>query len=218
MKAHHLLIYFGMLALLLVTALISGRIEDESQRLEFTTWVLTAMMVAVIAARYFFRRSNRIAAEPYEARRATVPAQEPANIRAHPLNIRPVLSVIVIAGAFLIGSWLCLIYLGTVGGEGSQSTALMCLLVVSPVVTTIAAVLLSKLARQSRQGWVFQLAALLQVVLAFIGQLIMPLVALFIWNDYVDLRAYPLELGFVLMLLPMAAVIFCLTRAGGSQR
>ncbi len=221
MKAHHILIYLGMLALLLVVALMSGRIQRESQRLEFTTWVPIAIVVAVIAARYFFSgRSKRVAAEPDETRRETVAAEEPTNIPARPLSIRPVLLVVAIAVAFLIGSWLCLIYLGSLGGQDSQSTAQMCLLIVTSAVTTIAAVLLSKLeiARQSRKDWVFQLAALLQIVLAFVGLLVLPLVALIIWNDYVDFRAYSLELGFFLILPPTAAVIFCMTRDGGSKK
>ena len=157
MKAHHILIYLGMLALLLVVALMSGRIQRESQRLEFTTWVPIAIVVAVIAARYFFSgRSKRVAAEPDETRRETVAAEEPTNIPARPLSIRPVLLVVAIAVAFLIGSWLCLIYLGSLGGQDSQSTAQMCLLIVTSAVTTIAAVPLSKLeiARQSRKDWV----------------------------------------------------------------
>jgi hypothetical protein len=221
MKAQHILIYLGMLALLLVVALMSGRIQDESRRLEFTTWVPIAIVVAVIAARYFFSgRSNRVPAEPTETRRETVPAEEPANNPAHPLSIRPVLRVVAIAGAFLIGSWLCLLYLGSVGGPDLQSTAQMCLHIVTSAVTTIAAVLLSKLeiARRSRTGRVFQLAALLQIVLAFVGLLVLPLVGLVVWNDYVDFRAYSPGLGFFLMLPPMAAVIFCMTRAGGSKK
>lgn len=220
MKVHHILIYLGMLALMLAVALVGGRIQDESQRLEFSTWILIAMIVAVIVARYFFfGRSNRVAAES-EARREAVPVNEPANVPAHPPSTRRVLLLVGIGGASLIVAWLCLIYLGSVGGGDSQRTALTCLLIVSSAVTTIVAVLLSKLeiARQSRQGWVFQLAALLQVVLAFIGQLIVPLVALVIWNDYVDFRTYPLELGFFLMLPPMAAVIFCLTRGGSAKK
>jgi hypothetical protein len=220
MKVHHLLIYLGMLALLLVVALMSGRIEDESQRLEFTTWVPIAIVVAVIAARYFFfGRSNPGAAEP-ETRRETVPLDEPANVPASPSSTRRVRLLVVIGAAFLILAWLCLIYLGSIGGEDSQRTASMCLLIVTSTVTTLVAVLLSKLeiARQARQGWVLQLAALLQIALAFVGLLILPVAALIVWNDYVDFPEVPLELGFLLMLPPMAAVIFCLTRGGSSKK
>jgi hypothetical protein len=63
-----------------------------------------------------------------------------------------------------------------------------------------------------------QLAALLQLALAFVGLMVVPFVALGIWNGYIDFPAYPHRLGLLFLLLPTAAVTFCLARGGGSKK
>lgn len=225
MKANHILVYLGVLALLLVVALVGGQIHDESQRVEFGTWVPLAMLVAVFVVRYFFfrrsnfyGRSNQVAGEP--ERQRSEGGVDVANIPARPLNMRLVLLLVAIAGAVVILSWLCLIYLGSVGGEDSQVTALMGIRIVTSVVPAITALLLSRSASAAweKKRWVFQLAALSQVALAFVGLMVMPFVALKSWNGYIDFPAYPLKPGFLWLLLPTAAVIFCLTRGGGSKK
>lgn len=114
----------------------------------------------------------------------------------------------------LLMSWVCLIYLGSLGGEAGQSTALMCIHIVTAVITSAAALLLSRFAPTVgiRKAWVIQLAAVAQLVLAFIGLFILPFAALGIWNHYIDFAAYSLKPAFLFLLLPTAAVIFCLTR------
>jgi hypothetical protein len=64
----------------------------------------------------------------------------------------------------------------------------------------------------SPRAWVLQLGAVAQLVLAFIGLFILPFVALRIWNRYIDFAAHSLKPDFLLLLLPVVAVIFCLTR------
>lgn len=117
-------------------------------------------------------------------------------------------------------SWVCLIYLGSVGGEGSQTTAQMGIRIVTAVGTTLTALLLSRLAaaRWSPKPGVLQLGAMLQVVLAFVGLLILPVVALIVWNGHIDFQVYSHTLGFLLLLLPSAAVVFCLTRGSSSRK
>jgi uncharacterized membrane protein YqjE len=124
-----------------------------------------------------------------------------------------------VAGVVLILSWICLIYLGSEGGEGGQTTARICIRMVTTVVTTVTALLLARFAPavEPRKAWVFQLSAVLQVVFAFVGLIIVPFIALTIWNDYVDFQAYSLKPDLLLLLVPSAAVIFCLTRVSGSK-
>jgi hypothetical protein len=108
---------------------------------------------------------------------------------------------------------------GSVGDQEGQFTALLWIRIVTTVVTTVMALVLSKVAPAIRaeKVWVLQLAAVSQVGLAFVGLIIVPFVALTIWNDYVDFQAYSLKPGFLLLLLPTAAVVFCLTRGGSSK-
>jgi hypothetical protein len=95
----------------------------------------------------------------------------------------------------------------------------MVMRIVTSAITTGTALLLSRsaLAMQSSKPLAFQLCALLQVALAFVGLMILPFVALTVWNDYVDFQAYSPKPGLFLLLLPTAAVIFCLTRGGSSK-
>jgi hypothetical protein len=126
---------------------------------------------------------------------------------------RPVLLSLSVGGGLLIVSWISLIHLGSLDGEAGQSTALMCVRIVTIVVTTAIALLLSRFASkmQPEKRWVLQLGAVAQLVFAFVGLMILPFVALSIWNHFIDFAAYPLKPAFGFMLLPTAAVIFCLT-------
>lgn len=219
MKPQHILTYLGMLVGLLVVALVSGQIGDESQRVLFDTWAVPTGLIIVVAVWYFVsRRSDARVGEPAEGRHA-VTREDPAAKPARALSVRPVLVLVSVAGALLVLSWACLIYLGSAGGEGRQGTALLLIRVVTTVVTTGTALLLSSLASAvpSQKAWAFRLGALSQVVLAFVGLIILPFVALTSWNDYVDFQAYSLKPGFLLLLLPIGAVVFCLTRDGGSK-
>jgi hypothetical protein len=136
------------------------------------------------------------------------------------LTIRSVLLLVAVAGACVIFAWICLIHLGSVGAEDSQTSALLALRIVTATITTFTALLLSRssLAAASQKRWVLQLAALLQLALAFVGLTLVPLLALGIWNGYIDFPAHPLMPGFLWFLLPMAAVVFCLARQPGSKR
>jgi peptidoglycan/LPS O-acetylase OafA/YrhL len=107
MKAHHILIYLGMLALLLIVALVSGRIEDESQRVEFTTWAPLVALVAPVAVfvlwRFVLRRSNR-GARAAAPRGDVVPVVEVVTRKADPPRMRPVFTLVSIAGVFVVVS------------------------------------------------------------------------------------------------------------------
>lgn len=138
---------------------------------------------------------------------------------ANPSDVRHVLLLVAIGSAFVVLSWVCLIYLGSLAGQESQTTALMGIRIATAAGTTATAVLLSRPASAQwlRKAWVIQLSAVLQLVLAFVGLLIMPIVALIVWNGHIDFETYSQKLGFALLLVPMAAVIFCLTRGGRSK-
>jgi hypothetical protein len=219
MKAHHILIYLGTLALLLVVALVGGHIDDESRRVEFSTWIPLAILAVVFLAWRFAGRSKRAAAAP-EPQLSVASPDEPASVPDGPINIQPVLLLVVTAGALVILAWVCLIHLATVGAEGSQTTALVGIRIATAGFTTATAILLSRspAAWRSPKPVLLQLGALLQIVLAFVGLIIMPIVALIVWNGRIDFQTYSHRLGLLLMLLPTAAVIFCLTRGGGSKR
>jgi hypothetical protein len=220
MKANYLLVYLGLLALLLVVALAGGWIQDGSQRMEFNTWVPAAVLIAAVLVRYYYlRRPNRRARER-EAPDSAAPLQA-ADVPAAPVNVRRLLLLAVFAAAFVIFSWFCLIQLGKVGaGADSQTTALMGIRIVTSVITALTAVLLSRTASAAwaNKRWVFYLVALSQVLLAFIGLMIVPLIALGIWNGHIDFQNYSHRPGFLFLLLPVAAVTFCLVRGSGSKK
>jgi hypothetical protein len=203
-----------MLVGVLAIALVSSQIGDES-RVQFDSWALPTALLVVVAIWYLVsRRSNAGVIEPALASRHPVTKEDPAPKPPGEPSVRPVLILVSISGALLILSWACLIYLGSAGGEGSQGTALLLIRVVTPALTTGAALLLSRLASAvpSHRAWTLRLGAVTQAVLAFIGLIILPFVALTIWNDYVDFQAYSLKPGFLLLILPSAAVVLCLTR------
>jgi hypothetical protein len=218
MKAHHILLYLGMLAVVLVVALVSGQMKDEAQRVRFTMWAIPAALIVVVLVRYFAFGRDARPARDLAAPSRTVAEDEPVR-SVRPISVRRVLLSTSIAGGLLILGWICLVYLGSVGDQEGQFTALLWIRIVTTVVTTVVALVLSKFAPaiRARKVWVLQLAAVSQVGLAFVGLIVVPFVALTIWNDYVDFQAYSLKPGFLLLLLPTAAVVFCLTRGGSSK-
>lgn len=219
MKPHDVLIYLAMLVAVALVALISGQMHDESQRVMFSLWAMPGAVLAVfLAGRFVVARSQQRARESEPSGR-TVAHNEPAVVSDRPVSLRPLLMLVSGAGALLILSWLCLIYLGAEGGDGVQTTARICIRMVTTVVTTVTALLLSRFAPalQPQKAWVLQLSAVLQIVFAFVGLLILPVIALTIWNDYVDFQAYSLKLDLLLLLVPSAAVIYCLTRVSGAK-
>jgi hypothetical protein len=220
MKPHHILVYLGMLVGVLVMALISGQLSDESQRVRFDTWAIPTALVAVVVVWYFVSRRRVGSARQTDAARPVVALENPAPTPPPALSIRPVFAIVSIAGGLLILSWVCLLHFGAVGDEGRQAIALLLIRVVTTVITTCTALLLSRFASSvpPKKSWVLQLGAVSQIVFAFCGLIILPFVALTMWNDYVDFKAHSLRPGFLLLLLPAAAVVFCMTRGGGATR
>ena len=96
----------------------------------------------------------------------------------------------------------------------------MSIRIVSAAGTAITALLLSRsvAARSSPKPWIFKLGALLQIVFAFVGLTILPVVALVLWNGYIDFEGYSQKVNLLLLLLPAAAVVYCLTRDGSSEK
>jgi uncharacterized membrane protein YqjE len=219
MKPHDVLIYLAMLVAVALVALISGQMQDEAQRVTFSLWAMPAAVLAVFLAGRFLVARSRLRARESEPSRRTVAPNEPGAVSDRPVSLRLLLILVSGAGALLILSWLCLIYLGAEGGDGAQTTARIGIRMVTIVVTTVTALLLSRLAPalQPQKAWVLQLSAVLQIVFAFFGLLVLPVIALTIWNDYVDFQAYSLKLDLLLMLVPSAAVVFCLTRVSGAK-
>jgi hypothetical protein len=219
MKAHHILLYLGMLVMVLVVALVSGQMQDEAQRVRFTMWAIPVALIVAVLVRYFASGRDARPARDLTAPSRTVAKDEPAMRSVRPISVRRVLWSTSIAGGLLILGWICLVYRGSVGDQEGQFTALLWIRIVTTVVTTVVALVLSKFAPEIRaqKVWVLQLAAVSQVGLAFVGLIVVPFVALTIWNDYVDFQAYSLKPGFLLLLLPTAAVVFCLTRGGSSK-
>jgi hypothetical protein len=219
MKAHHILLYLGMLVMVLVVALVSGQVQDEAQRIRFTMWAIPAALIVVVLVRYFASGRDARPARDLTTPGRTVAEDEPAMRSVRPISVRRVLLSAAIADGLLMLAWIGLAYLGSAGEQEGQLTALLWIRIVTTVVTTVVPLVLSKFAPaiRAQKAWVLQLAAVSQVVLAFVGLIVLPFVALTIWNDYVDFQAYSLKPGFLLLLLPTAAVVFCLIRGGSSK-
>ena len=145
--------------------------------------------------------------------------QEPSGLPDNLLSFRSLLLLLVVCGALLLLSWFCLVYLGSLSAA-SQGTALIGIRIVSVTVTTVTALLLSRsaAARSSPKPWRLTLGALLQVLLAFVGLTILPVAALILWNGEIDFEQYSQKSNLLLLLVPAAAVSYCLTRDVGSKK
>jgi hypothetical protein len=128
--------------------------------------------------------------------------------------------VIVLTGGaavVVVVAWLCLIYLSPTDTAEIRAVAYRAICIVSAIVTAGAALLLARCAPllRSSRAWVLQLAALAQIVVAFVGITIVPFIALGVWSGYVDFSMLARQRGLLWLALPIGAVVFCLTRGVG---
>jgi hypothetical protein len=112
----------------------------------------------------------------------------------------------------LVAAWLAVFQLG----RGFQPTSLLVLRALTAVMTSGTLLWLAKSAFLLEKGWVLHLAAVLQFVLAGVGVMFLPALALSVWNNSVDFPAY--EFGVVWLLPTIAALVFCVTRSVGPTR
>lgn len=217
MKPYQVVIALVVLALLLLATLFGDVIDDESRRVAIGTWLPLAILIGGVAAWQLAARSSGA----HDVKQRAVPAEKKLpNLLTRPLDMRPMFFLVAIAGTLMLLSWAFLLYLGSVGGTASQEIALMSIRIVSAAGTTSTALLLSRsvAARSSPKPWVLQLGALLQLVLAFVGLTILPVVALVLWNGHIDFESYSQKVNLLLLLLPAAAVVYCMTRDSSAKR
>ncbi|HEX4971220.1 MAG TPA: hypothetical protein VFV69_09190 [Steroidobacteraceae bacterium] len=119
--------------------------------------------------------------------------------------------ITLVGTAVLVAAWVATILLG----REAQPAALLAIRILTTLIAsgTLLWLVKSAPALEAKKSWVLHLAAVVQFLLAGIGVMFMPALALSLWDQYIDFRFY--DLGFVWLLPTMAALVFCVTRRVG---
>ncbi|HEY7640705.1 MAG TPA: hypothetical protein VH814_13355 [Steroidobacteraceae bacterium] len=117
-------------------------------------------------------------------------------------------SITAIGIAALLAAWVAVVFLG----RETQPAALVGMRLLTTVIASATLLWLARAAPAVPPGksWVLHLAAVVQFLLAGVGVMFLPALALLIWGRYPSFPSY--DFGVVWLLPTIAAFLFCVTR------
>jgi hypothetical protein len=123
--------------------------------------------------------------------------------------VKRIAGITAIGTVLLVAAWLAVLYLG----RDFHPASLLVLRGLTALITSSTLLWLGKSASRLQKGWLLHVAAVVQFVLAGVGVMFLPVLAMSVWNIYVDFPVY--KFGIAWLLPTTAALVYCVTRSVG---
>lgn len=213
-----LIVYFGLLALIVLLTTVTGQLDQPERELFDILSLLFVMALAlVLTARA--RSQARTVRQPKSAANNALAVDGPLSQEAkeslspHMDRTRHSIQVIVATVLAFAVIWACLIFLGTLGDD-AQSVALINMQVATSFIAASATATLAVFGPRVHRSkvWLLRSAAIAIFFLQALGLTLIPLISMKLWNGFVDFPLYGRTITLIWLYPVLAAVVFCFLR------